>query len=1019
MRTSKKIIGVGFLVLALCFALTGTVQADIAEGLIGYWPLDEGSGTTTADLANANNGELSGNASFVPSQLSGLPGYAINLTGGSGESGDHVKISGGWDAQDIPAVLMPTTGVSVSAWAYATQWTYGSVFNNFYNTNSNYGGYGIYGRSGDAGFRWILDTEAGGILATHTGLSLNTWYHLAGTYNAFTGIARFYIDGEPVVTTTLGTNKLVSYTPVPYNCLIGRYNDDNEDFPFYGMIDDVAVWNRALTSAEVTYLYNGGNGNPASGGAGVINVEPKALDLSEEGATSGTYEISLAYEPNAPGGGDTVIIICEPNGLPSGKMEDINIGNGPGGSIILTFTSDNWDVPQTVTVWAVDDSDIEEDHVVQVKHYLDPNHLPGDPNFAQTSISNVIVSLTDNDVPAITVTESNGYTWVSEAGTTDTYQLSLNLAPTADVLITVDPNNTEITVDGQAATTLTFTTTNWATPQTVTVAAAADADIEGDHYAIISHQATGTSQYATWPDAGGVDIIDVIAFVGDDDGDLPELTDDLVLYLDLDADFVDRSGLSNHGIPVGVAEPNLTAAKIGNGIQLYNNEYIVIDSVAKDITDNNVSVAAWINTNGTDSVDIIVATNKADYLSNVILFETNADGQLRIWDDSGHNAGEVGTLNDGQWHLVAYTVSGSTVKMYIDGNLLNAFTTTSIFSSDDLWTIGQEWDGGAPGTPSDLFEGIIDEPMVWNRALSMADIQEIYNNGTGVAIAEPVGLRLIPAAGGLDMVIEEGSSDTYTVELNNNQLSEIVVVTVDSDDPNIVIAGAPVSLTFTPSDWDVPQTITVTANDDSEYESVDLFAVINNTCSGDSNYDGFSDTINVLVIDNDVPHITVDPITLGIIEGESDTYTISPDIWPVNETGNVIITVDPNGSGNGAELDLNGAGAGAKITLTFNSGNWQTAQTVTVTVVENTVLTDDRTAEITHTADSTVDGDYETVAIDEVTVDIYEDECGHWDFSAMDFNQDCVVDLLDLSTFIDDWLVCTQPHETGCVDLLN
>ena len=145
MKMSKKIIGFGIL-MVVCIALVGTTSAGISDGLIGYWPLDEGSGTSAEDVIGGNSGSLSGSATFVASELSGLPGYAMQLTGGSGESGDHVKISSGWDAQQIPSQLMPTSAVSVSAWANYSTGTYGAVFYNFFFTGGTRSGYGIYGQ---------------------------------------------------------------------------------------------------------------------------------------------------------------------------------------------------------------------------------------------------------------------------------------------------------------------------------------------------------------------------------------------------------------------------------------------------------------------------------------------------------------------------------------------------------------------------------------------------------------------------------------------------------------------------------------------------------------------------------------------------------------------------------------------------------------------------------------------------------------------------------------------------------
>ena len=84
--------------------------------------------------------------------------------------------------------------------------------------------------------------------------------------------------------------------------------------------------------------------------------------------------------------------------------------------------------------------------------------------------------------PALVIVESDGATEVSEDGATDGFEVSLSTAPTDNVVIT-------ITTDGEtttAPTTLTFTPTNFATPQSVTVAAVDDAALEGAHSSTIS-----------------------------------------------------------------------------------------------------------------------------------------------------------------------------------------------------------------------------------------------------------------------------------------------------------------------------------------------------------------------------------------------------------------------------------------------------------------------------------------------------------------------------------------------------
>lgn len=94
--------------------------------------------------------------------------------------------------------------------------------------------------------------------------------------------------------------------------------------------------------------------------------------------------------------------------------------------------------------------------------------------------ADVAISRIDSGVR---VSESGGTTGVTEGGATDTYTVALTRAPSADVTI-------GITTDSQVSVSpvsLTFTTGNWSTPQTVTVTAVDDAVIESNHSGIISH----------------------------------------------------------------------------------------------------------------------------------------------------------------------------------------------------------------------------------------------------------------------------------------------------------------------------------------------------------------------------------------------------------------------------------------------------------------------------------------------------------------------------------------------------
>ncbi len=93
------------------------------------------------------------------------------------------------------------------------------------------------------------------------------------------------------------------------------------------------------------------------------------------------------------------------------------------------------------------------------------------------------------NVTAITITQTGGTTAVTEGGATDSYTVVLDCAPTADVTITLDDTNHQVSLD---KTTLTFTTANWSTAQTVTVTAVNDTVGEGTHYGVIKHSVSSS-----------------------------------------------------------------------------------------------------------------------------------------------------------------------------------------------------------------------------------------------------------------------------------------------------------------------------------------------------------------------------------------------------------------------------------------------------------------------------------------------------------------------------------------------
>ena len=158
----------------------------------------------------------------------------------------------------------------------------------------------------------------------------------------------------------------------------------------------------------------------------------------------------------------------------------------------LTFTSSNWDTPQTVTVEAGEDDDAVNDAATIAHAVVDGSSADEYDPVANVDLA---VTVTDDDTAGITVTAADPFT-VGE-GASATYTVKLNTEPSSDVVISLTVSgSSEVTVadtDGETdgvQNTLTFTSSDWSTPQTVTVNAGEDDDAVNDA-ATIAHARGG------------------------------------------------------------------------------------------------------------------------------------------------------------------------------------------------------------------------------------------------------------------------------------------------------------------------------------------------------------------------------------------------------------------------------------------------------------------------------------------------------------------------------------------------
>ncbi|MFA5292967.1 MAG: LamG-like jellyroll fold domain-containing protein [Phycisphaerae bacterium] len=196
-------------------------------GLAGYWKFDETSGITAVDSSgNGNNGTLISMSS--PScWITGQIGGGLNYDGWN----DYVNCGNG-------ASLDITGDITIALWLYANNFNWDP---DLITRGSYFTSYSIWATS--SGYiRFSLDNDR---LTSNTALSTGTWHHIAVTRGG--NQRKIYINGQQDTSDTYGS---------PIGSTFGALNISTNSYPFNGIMDDVRIYDRALSAAEVAQLAN-------------------------------------------------------------------------------------------------------------------------------------------------------------------------------------------------------------------------------------------------------------------------------------------------------------------------------------------------------------------------------------------------------------------------------------------------------------------------------------------------------------------------------------------------------------------------------------------------------------------------------------------------------------------------------------------------------------------------------------------------------------------------------------------
>ena len=220
---------------------------------------------------------------------------------------------------------------------------------------------------------------------------------------------------------------------------------------------------------------------------------------------------------------------------------------------------------------------------------------------------------------------------------------------------------------------------------------------------------------------------------------------------------------------------------------------------------------------------------------------------------------------------------------------------------------------------------------------------------------------------------ESGGTETFTVALDSEPTGDVELDVASSDTAEGT--AAPATLTFTASDWSTAQTVTVTGVDDSPpaadgSRSYTVTLTIDQPNTADAKYDALS-AVTVYAVNADNEY----GLDVGSVSGQATesggtaTFTVALRTQPAEA---VTVSVASQDTGEG-RVSAGGGAPAASTTLTFATGSWSTAQTVTVTGVQDPV-DDGTTAWNVRLDPSSGDGNYDGLLDVDVSVSTTDDD---------------------------------------------